>query len=469
MKKENKKLLKNVGALTIGNFASRFLGLLLIPFYTAVLSTTDYGISDLIVTTTSLLFPFTSVAISEALMRFALDKDTDKRSIYTAGISIITIGYIVLLSAFPIMQKTPLEPYLIYFYLYYAFYCLHTITSYFVKGLEKIFVFSISGIINTAIVIVCNLSFLLGFKMGVVGYLLSSIIGHAVTFVFLFFKAELYKYLTLPHKIDRKLLKEMLKYSVVIIPNSLSWWIANSSDKYILNYFSSTSAVGIYSVAYKIPTIMVTITGLFISAWHLSAIDDFGSEKSKKFFSETYNKYFSLSVLMAAFLIVTSKLAAYFLYSNDFFVAYKYTPLLIIACTFDGLASFMGSVYIAAKKSKMLAISTVLGALSNIILNFILIPLYEIFGAAIATAISYLIIFIIRIINTRKILSFNIKYVRDLILLLLLTASCVMTILDTYLTIALSILLFAVCLVIIVMEFKDLIKQLLTVRRQKND
>ena len=109
MKKENKKLLKNVGALTIGNFASRFLGLLLIPFYTAVLSTTDYGISDLIVTTTSLLFPFTSVAISEALMRFALDKDTDKRSIYTAGISIITIGYIVLLSAFPIMQKTPLN------------------------------------------------------------------------------------------------------------------------------------------------------------------------------------------------------------------------------------------------------------------------------------------------------------------------------------------------------------------------
>ena len=114
---EKKKLLKNVGALTIGNFASRFLGLLLIPFYTAVLSTSDYGISDLIVTTTSLLFPFTSVAISEAIMRFSLDKSADRKTIYTSGLLIITLGYFILLLSTPILQKTPLKPYLVFFFL----------------------------------------------------------------------------------------------------------------------------------------------------------------------------------------------------------------------------------------------------------------------------------------------------------------------------------------------------------------
>ena len=467
MKEENKKLLKNVGALTIGNFASKFLGLLLIPFYTAVLSTADYGVSDLIVTTTSLLFPFTSIAISEAIMRFALDKNTDKKSIYTSGLLIIIAGYIVLLFASPIMQKTPLQSYLVFFYLYYGFYCLYTITSYFVKGLEKILILSISGTINTIVVISCNLLFLMGFKMGVFGYLLSSIIGYASTFIFLFLKANIYRYITLPNKIDKQLLKEMLKYSVVIIPNSLSWWIANSSDKYILNYYVGTSDVGIYSVAYKIPTIIITITSIFISAWHLSAIEDFGSEKSRKFFSEIYNKFFLVNIAMSTTLIVSSKLMAYFLYSNDFFIAYKYTPILILACAFDGLASFMGSIYIAAKKSKMLAISTVSGAMTNIVLNFILIPHYGVMGAAISTVFSYALIFTIRIVNTKNLLNFNIKCLRDLSLLLILILEIILVIIDTSATVLMSVLLFVVCIIVVLREFWDTIKNVLLAIKKK--
>ena len=476
MKAENKKLLKNVGALTIGNFASRFLGLLLIPFYTAVLSTAEYGISDLIITTTSLLFPFTSVAISEAIMRFALDKGTDKKSIYTSGLLIITAGYILLIAAFPIMQKTSLQPYLLYFYLYYGFYCLNTITSYFIKGIEKIVALSVSGIINTAVVVGCNLLFLLVFKIGIVGYLMSSIIGYATTFLFLFVKGGLYKYITSPRKLDGCLLKEMLKYSVVIIPNSLSWWIANSSDKYVLNYFVGTSDVGIYSVAYKIPTIIITITGIFVSAWHLSAVENFGGEKSKKFFAETYNKFFLLNIAMSAVLIVSSKLMAYFLYSDEFFVAYKYVPLLVVSCMFDGLASFMGSIYIAAKKSKMLSISTVLGAAINIALNFALIPQIGTIGAAISTAISYAFIFLVRIINTRSLLRFDINYFRDIILLLLLIVEIVLVTIDVAITIWISVFVFAICISIVVFGLRDnlksaisIIKKYFTRRTKQND
>ena len=59
------------------------------------------------------------------------------------------------------------------------------------------------------------------------------------------------------------------------MPNSISWWVSNSSDRYIMNIFRGLSELGIYSVSYKIPSIMATISGIMVSAWEMSAVDDF--------------------------------------------------------------------------------------------------------------------------------------------------------------------------------------------------
>lgn len=460
MNKKYKKLLKNTGLLTIGNFASRILGMLLIPFYTAILSPQDYGISDLIVTTTSLLFPFTTIAISEAIMRFSLDKNTDKKTIYSMGISIVLVGYVLILLISPIIKMTVLSDYYVFFLLYYITYCLHTITSYFVKGLEKIKIFSFTGLLNTVIIISCNLIFLLVLKLGIIGYLLSSIIGHFFCFIFMFLSAKLYKYIVLPFKFDFVLIKKMILYSLPIIPNSLSWWIANSSDKYILKYFSDISNVGIYSVAYKIPTLIMTIMGLFISAWQLSAVEDFGTQKSKNFFSDVYKKYFAIIFCLASVLIIFSKIMAYMLFSDEFFVAYKYIPILLFACSFDALSSFMGTVYIAAKKTKMLAISTIIGAATNIILNFILIPKFDILGAAVATALSYFVIWIVRIIDTRRVLSFQINYKRDILLISVLILEIAFVMIDRKMFYVFTVIVFSASLIPLIYEFRSLLKSI---------
>lgn len=457
MKREYRKLITNTGLLAIGSFASSLLGMLLIPFYTTVLSTADYGISDLITTTTSLLYPFTTLAISESIMRFALDKGVDKKSVYSTGVSVALVGYVLILFFSPIIKRTTIGAYYGFFLLYYLFFCLHTITSYFVKGLEKVKTYSIAGLINSLAVISCNLFFLLVLKIGIVGYLLSSIIGHAVTTLFMFVKAKLYRFLIPLWEIDRKLFSQMLKYSIPIIPNSISWWIANSSDKYVLNHFTDVSQVGIYAVSYKIPTIMMTVMGFFISAWQLSAVEDFGTEKSQSFFSDVYNKCFAVNVLLASSLIAFTKIIASFLYSSDFFVAWKYVPVLVLANVFNVMASFLGTIYTASKKTKMLSLSTMIAAASNIIMNFALIPTLGAMGAAIATAVSYFLMWVIRIINTRHIMPLTFALKKDGVLIFLLLLEICMVNMNTLPT---QIITFVILGIILFIK-KDMVLEML--------
>lgn len=420
MEKKYSKLLSNTFLFGIGSFASSLLSMLLTPLYTSILSTDEYGISNLITTTATLIFPFASLAMSEAILRFSLDKNSNKKTIFSFGFFLICFSSFLLLGAIPIIKQTDLGPFIIYFYLYFIFFAIHTISSYFTKGIEKIKIYAVSGIINSIIVIGCNLLFLLVFKLGIYGYLLSSIIGHIASLLFVFFSGKLYQYLISPFKFDYNLIKKMLIYSIPIVPNSISWWISNSSDLYVLNYFSTTSEVGIYSVSYKIPSIVMIVMGFFLSAWQLSSISCVKDEEGLKMFNTVNNKCFKFSFLITLGLIITSKPLGYFLYAKDFFIAWKYVGVLAIANFFNINATFLGSVYTATKKTKMMFVTTFIGAISNIIMNFLFIPKYGALGAAIATAISYLLMWVVRMFSTHKLLSFDINIFRDVILVLIL-------------------------------------------------
>ena len=149
------------------------------------------------------------------------------------------------------------------------------------KGIGKVSYYSITRVLNTAIVIFCNLLFLLQLKIGVQGYLLSMIIGYLVSSAFIIIATKAWRDVALPGKLDSDLTKKMIKYSLPLIPNSLSWWISNSSDRYILAFFRSMSDVGIYTVSYKIPSIITVVSNILMNAWEISAVDDFGTEKNR--------------------------------------------------------------------------------------------------------------------------------------------------------------------------------------------
>lgn len=425
------KLGKNVALITLGNFASKIMSFFLIPLYTAVLTTAEYGTADLMTTTINLLSPFLTLLISEAVMRFALDQGKDKKQVFSIGLVITIFGFLAMLicSPFVLLSKN-IRPFFLYFILYYFFTTLHTLVSQFVKGIEKVAVYSLSGVLQTLCFIGCNIFFLLVIKIGVNGYLLSLIISNLFAVLILWIGGGLSNYIVSFRKIDINLFKEMLKYSIPMIPNSLSWWISNSSDKYITTFFCGVAVTGVYSVSQRIPSLFSTVSTIFMGAWQISAIEDFGSEKSRKFYSNIYNQYSVFNIIVVSFLIWICRILAKMLFSNDFYVGWKYVPVLLFAYLFFALSSFLGTIYTSAKKTNMLFISTIIAAVINIVLNIILIPIFEAQGAAIATFFSYFIVWLVRLLDTRKIIKLDINIKSDILSYLLITLQIIITLVD---------------------------------------
>lgn len=401
------KLGKNVMFITIGNFASKILSFLMVPFYTTILSTAEFGTADLMTTTVNLLMPFFTLLISESLLRFSLDNLNDKVSIFTTGCAILILGTSVFFLLSPILlQFEEIKEYYLLFVAYYVVVAFHSALSYFVRGIDKVAVFSVSGVLQTLSFLGLNIFFLAVVKTGVRGYLLSMVLSNVIAILFLFCGAKLNRYIN-PNSFDWRLLKNMLQYSYPMIPNSLSWWVSNSSDKYMLTIICGVSLTGIYSVSQRIPSLFATISTIFMGAWQISAVEDFGSKESEEFFSTVYKCYSTFNIIIVSVLMCATKFLASILFAKDFYVGWKFVPILLLAFLFHGMSSFLGSVYTSAKKTRMLLISTLVAAVINIVFNFLLIPLIGGYGAAIATLISYFVIWIVRLVYSKKILRIN--------------------------------------------------------------
>lgn len=417
-KKENKykKLRNNTIWMTIGNFSSKFLSFLLVPLYTTCLTTADYGTSDLITVTISLLTPILTLCSAEGILRFTLSKKYDKSQIFTFSIIVFLLGTILLVFVTPVLLNTlNLQKYSIYFILYFIISSISIIMQQFVKGLDHVKNYVISGIIGTIVIISSNIILLLLLRLGIDGYLVSMILGNLSIIIFLIFKERLYLYICNPKTINNFLIHDILSYSIPLIPNSISWWINNSLDRYIISFYSGISVLGIYSVAYKIPSIVAIISTIFSNSWQISAIENYDSQDAIEFYEDVYKKYSSLYIVFAASVIVFIKIIARIMFAKDFYSAWICSMILILAAVFQAMSGYLGAIYGAAMKTKSIFITTMIGAFINIFLNLILIPLVGVEGAAIATLISYIVVWTIRIFSIKKIMPLNFTIKRDLI------------------------------------------------------
>lgn len=414
-----KKLGKDILLMTIGNMGSKIISFVFVPFYTAVLTTEEYGITDLISTTVTLLLPFFTVTVFESMMRFPMDKKYDPQKIWVAGWRIEIIGFFIFLFLSPIIFLTILKEYYIFVILYYLATSVHRCVSYFVRGINKVKIFAIAGTLQTGLLVTFSLLFLLVFKIGIVGYLLAHILASLLATIYIVVAAKLYKFGLKIWNVDKQLQKAMLNYSLPMMPNSVCWWIANASDRFILTAFAGAAVNGVYSVAYKIPTIISSLTSIFGNAWKISAAEDFDTDKSRVFFSDIFSKFTVLMLLTASFLMIVNKPLSKILFSKDFYQAWQCVPILLMASVMHAYSEFYGSIYTSSYKTSFLVISTAIGSVLNIILNFVLIPKYQGLGAAIATLIGYAVIWLSRLIHSRKIMVLEYHIIRDIICYLL--------------------------------------------------
>lgn len=447
-----KKLGKDFILLFIGNFSSKILVFLMVPFYTSCLSTEQYGVADLITTTVTLLCPILTLTINEAVMRFSLDKEIEKEKVFSIGLYISGFSIILMIAIIPIIYLSQsLRNYTMLVLAYYIANVLNVLLSQFTKGIDKVKTYTISGIIQTVLNVCLNILFLLVFRWGIEGYLWANIIGLLAGMLFSCVNIKANQYVVSIKKSDWKLIRDMLVYSLPLIPNNLAWWVTNSSDKYMVSFFLGTASLGVYSVAYKIPSIMTTITSLFSMAMRISSVDGFGSKESEKFINNTYKVYTAFLAIVTSLIIGGSEFIGRILFQKEFFIAWKISPILLIGFMFFSLAEYLGVIYLAAKQTEQILITCLIGAGINILLNILLIPLFGNNGAAIATSASYFVIWLFRIIGCQRYVKIHINLTEYLINCILLIFTMMVTLNKNALGICIG------CIVTIALNFKPLI------------
>lgn len=472
-----KYLSKNIALFSISNFVSKILVFLLVPFYTNVLSTYEYGVADVIQVTLLLLVPMITVNIGEAALRFGIEEVNNRDEILRVGVKYVGRASIItaflcfaLRGAVPAVASNlsldqakiaEVQWYLLLFIFLFAANAMYEFLILYFQGCESVETIVIGSVSCTILTIGFNLFFLLGLRIGLNGYLYSQILAFALAAGIMHYagsrlatvenekaeNTELYDKNTLESR--------MLAYSRPMIAYSTASWVNNAVDRYFVLYLCGAAVNGIYGVAYKIPAILMVFQRIFAQAWQMSATKAHRDADSDEFFSDMYKIYNSFMVLGCAFLVLFLKPIAAFLFRKEFYEAWRFVPPLLISVIFGALTGFLGSICLAHKDSKSMGIATGIGALVNVILNLILIPNYQAMGAAVATGISYFVMATMALYFVRKHIAIKVSIVKNLVAYVLLIAEAVIMILELNGHILMTA---ATVLILMLLYVKDLIE-----------
>lgn len=398
------RLARNTLIFTIGTFSSKILVFLMVPIYTGAMTSSQFSIGDTLVQTANLLIPFVTMGISNSIIRFGMDRGHRKSDVFSTGIYSVLLGSLILAFIMPLLSSIDfIQGYSVLLFTFIFISSCKLICNQFTRASGNLKLFTFDGFLSTLLTLLFTILFLTVLHWGVEGYLLATICSDLITGIILIVAGKLWRY-TKFSGIRRTTASAMMRYAIPMIPTTVSWWVINVSDRYMVRAMIGDQVNGLYSVAYKVPSIVVLISGIFMDAWQVSAFETTSPLERKRFFTKVCNAYQTIIFLAASFLILSSKLLTHILVADDYYSSWRYVPLLILATTFSCLVSFLGSIYMAEKKSGMIFSTTVAGAAINIVLNLLLIPKFGANGAAFATFVSYFSIFLIRAIHSQSII-----------------------------------------------------------------
>ncbi len=413
---KKKELAKNTVIIFLGKVCTQLISYLLLPLYTGYLTKGQYGTVDLIQNYVRLLVPLITIELEMGVFRFLIDarkssddtKDvmTNNFTILFSALALFTVMYLIV----GIFIRFDYQ----FLILLDIFIC--TITGNLLqvaRGLGKTVDYSIACIITGGMTIILNVLLIVPLGMRVDGMIISTAVANGLGALYLFFRLKIYKYIN-KKLVDFSLIKKMIKYAAPLVPNSLSWWVVSLSDRTIISVVLNTAANGVYAVSNKFPTLLSSIFAIFNMSWCESATLHIDSEDRDKFFSDIANTVVKLFTSLGAGLIASMPLVFPLLIKAKFNEAYLYIPILALGVVFNVGVSFYSSIYIAKKLNKQVALTSMIGAVINIIVNLALIKFMGLWAAAISTMISYFVMMVWRHIDLKKYV--NIKFEKGILI-----------------------------------------------------
>lgn len=415
MGKKSFELIKNTVIIFLGKACTQLISFLLLPLYTKYLITEEYGIVDLITTYVALLVPVLTLQLEMATFRFLVDnRENNNRKveiISTVLKLILIMSILVLLIYLIVVQFINIK----YKYLISGviFSCIYSsILLQIARGFGENIKYSIGCCVSGISTVILNVILIVGLKMSADGMLISMILANTLTFIYLIISLKLNKFFKLK-TFDLNLSKQLLKYSIPLVPNGISWWIVNASDRTIISSFLGVASNGIYAVSNKFSSLFMGVFNVFLLSWTESTSLHIEDEDRNDFFSKTMNMIIRLFITLCMLIISVMPFVFSILIDKKYNEAYNNIPILLIAMLFNIVVGLDSAIYIAKKMTKQVMYTSLISALINVVINLLLIRYMGLYAASISTLIAYAVMALYRNYDLKKIV--NIKWDRKYI------------------------------------------------------
>ena len=408
---KKKQLAKNTLIIFLGKVCTQLISFFLIPLYTSYLATNEYGIVDLVQTYVTLLVPIITMELEMSIFRYLVDSRTDSKNtkkLISNNFYILRfclLLFLVLYLGVCFFIDIP------YKWIILVDIIVCVLSGNFLqisRGLGKITDFSISCILTGLTTVVSNIILICFVGLKAEGMIISMALANGICSLYLFIRLKLYKYIDFK-LVDKKLIKDMYKYSLPLVPNGISWWIVNISDRTIISFILGAGANGLYAISNKFPTVISSLTGVFNLSWSESAALHINSEDRDEFFTDITNTVIKLFTALGIGMIACMPFVFPIMVNKQYADAYNYIPFLVLATVFNVVICLYSQVYLAKKLSKQVATTAIIGAIINIVVNVLLIKPLGIYAAALSTTISYFVMMVYRHIDLKKYINIKIE------------------------------------------------------------
>ena len=399
-------LLSDVGVFAVGNLLAKLIQYFLLPLYTSAMTTETYGTAELLNNLSEMLFPIVTLAIYEAVFRFAVDPDQDLDALLYESTALLVKMFLGALAVGLILQKVIGYAYTYELLFVLAAYSFRMLFANYARGAGYVTAFSLSGVVNAFALAVFSWLFLIRLDYGVRGYLFALGCAHIASVVVLLIGAEIPRRLLLRKK-DKPLLRRMLRYSIPMIFSDIAWVVTSMSGRYVILFACGAGIAGLFTAANKLPAVITVISLVFQQAWQLNASREFGSGEQCTFYENVWRLYSALMLMLGAVVIAFTPVLAAMTLKKDFFEAWRYIPPMMLSAVIHSMSTYFGSILLACKQTRTAMHGMALGAAVNLVLAIALIRPLGIWGVLTASVICYLSILVHRIVSVRKVVAIN--------------------------------------------------------------
>lgn len=399
-----KVLFKNTIIITIGKICTQLITFFLLPLYTAILSTEEYGTVDLLNTLVSLLLPIVTFQVEQAVFRKLIDnreKERYKKNIISTAIFSIFIQCIIYLCIFLAIAPFVNNEYKYFLATNVIAYIFASLMQQIARGLGDNVKYAIGSFWSALSTIIFNILFLVVFKFGANGMLMANMLGQVICTIYFIVSLRLYKYISIK-SYKRNLLKKLWSYSIPLVPNAISWWVFSSSNRVIISAILGVAQNGIFSAASKFSSVYITIYNIFNLSWTEMVALHINDSDIKEFLNKTINEMLKFFTALAIGIIACMPIVYPMMIDSNYWEGYNQVPIMIIASNFNVIVGLISAIYVAKKNTKAIASTSIISAIINIVVNLALISFMDLYSATIASLVAYATMSIYRLYDIKK-------------------------------------------------------------------